>query len=143
MEDNSEDENIGASPDTEPERGGSSPEIETSPENKRLNLEKKKVDRISDLPDCLIQHILSFLPSTKEAIRTGILSKRWKNQWSRVPVLIFYSTAFGKDFQPKSQHLMECLAMRILGQIQHVKLLEMGSLFIKLVSALEWAVRSA
>ncbi|XP_065872717.1 F-box/LRR-repeat protein At5g02910-like [Euphorbia lathyris] len=50
---------------------------------------EEKEDRISDLPDHIIHHILSFLPSTKESIQTGILSKRWRNQWTRVPVLIF------------------------------------------------------
>ncbi|XP_065870564.1 F-box/LRR-repeat protein 25-like, partial [Euphorbia lathyris] len=58
----------------------------------RLKLQGEE-DRISALPDSLIQHILSFLPSTKQAIRTGILSKRWQNQWSRVPILIFDSTS--------------------------------------------------
>ncbi|KAM6580527.1 hypothetical protein CsatA_004301 [Cannabis sativa] len=34
-------------------------------------------DRISKLPDALITHILSFLP-TEEVVRTCLLSKRWK-----------------------------------------------------------------
>ncbi|XP_065871023.1 putative F-box/LRR-repeat protein At5g02700 isoform X2 [Euphorbia lathyris] len=59
--------------------------------SKRLKMEEEKQDRISDLPDSLIQHILSFLPSTKQAIQTGILSKRWQKQWTEVPVLIFNS----------------------------------------------------
>ncbi|XP_065872554.1 F-box/LRR-repeat protein 25-like [Euphorbia lathyris] len=59
--------------------------------NNQLEFEGKE-DRISDLPDSLIELILSFLPSTKQAIQTGILSKRWQNQWTSVPVLIFYSS---------------------------------------------------
>ncbi|WCJ18237.1 F-box family protein [Euphorbia peplus] len=62
-------------------------------ENKRSKLDDNE-DRISGLPDSLIHHILSLLSSTKEAVRTGVLSKRWENQWTRVPVLIFDSTDY-------------------------------------------------
>ncbi|KAL4563325.1 hypothetical protein LXL04_027366 [Taraxacum kok-saghyz] len=50
---------------------------------------KGEEDRISSLPDCLLLEILSRLPSTKDAIKTGTLSKRWKNIWTLVPILIF------------------------------------------------------
>ncbi|XP_058724554.1 F-box/FBD/LRR-repeat protein At4g00160-like [Vicia villosa] len=40
----------------------------------------RKEDRLSALPDSLIDHILSFLP-TKDAFATSILSKSWKHLW--------------------------------------------------------------
>ncbi|CAI9299509.1 unnamed protein product [Lactuca saligna] len=52
-------------------------------------VEKVKEDAISALPDCLLQEILSHFPSTKDAIKTGILSKRWKHLWTSIPTLIF------------------------------------------------------
>ena len=38
-------------------------------------------DRISKLPDDILTHILSFLP-TKDAIGTIVLSKRWNDLWT-------------------------------------------------------------
>ncbi|KAL4563324.1 hypothetical protein LXL04_027365 [Taraxacum kok-saghyz] len=51
-------------------------------------MEEGKEDRITALPDCLLIEILSRLPSTKDAIRTGTLSKRCKHLWTLVPTLI-------------------------------------------------------
>ncbi|XP_028806304.1 F-box/LRR-repeat protein 13-like [Neltuma alba] len=53
--------------------------------NKMLRTEEVK-DRISDLPDSLLLHILSFLPA-KEAVATSLLSKRWRPLWPYLPTL--------------------------------------------------------
>ncbi|XP_065871837.1 putative FBD-associated F-box protein At5g56440 [Euphorbia lathyris] len=58
-------------------------------ETKTSSWKRKKTESV--LPDPLLHHILSFLPSTVDAIQTDILSKRWRNQWTHVPVLIFDS----------------------------------------------------
>ncbi|CAH8269841.1 unnamed protein product [Arabidopsis lyrata] len=44
------------------------------------------VDFISSLPDVILHHILSSVP-TKSAIRTSLLSKRWRYVWSETPSL--------------------------------------------------------
>ncbi|XBI75692.1 hypothetical protein VPH35_069033 [Triticum aestivum] len=38
------------------------------------------VDRIGDLPDEIVHHILSFLPA-QEAVRTSVLARRWRHLW--------------------------------------------------------------
>ncbi|MCH91865.1 F-box/FBD/LRR-repeat protein [Trifolium medium] len=53
-------------------------------------------DRISSLPDPILHHILSFLP-TKFAASTTILSKRWNPLWLSVPTLHFDDMPF-KDY---------------------------------------------
>ncbi|XP_058751059.1 F-box/FBD/LRR-repeat protein At3g26920-like [Vicia villosa] len=50
-------------------------------------------DRLSDLPNCLLLHILSFL-NAKRVVQTCILSKRWKNIWKSLHVLRLSSSNF-------------------------------------------------
>jgi hypothetical protein len=62
---------------------------------------KESEDNLSQIPDSVLLHILSFL-ETKEAIRTSILSKRWKHLWKYLPTLTLngrpfnYSKGFAK-----------------------------------------------
>lgn len=58
----------------------------SSPENSTAT-----VDRIGTLPDEILIHILSFVP-TKQAFTTSILSKRWIHLWRYVPILDFTET---------------------------------------------------
>ncbi|KAJ4878375.1 putative F-box/LRR-repeat protein [Raphanus sativus] len=46
------------------------------------------VDSISSLPDEMLHHILSFVP-TSVAITTSVLSKRWRHVWCKTPYLSF------------------------------------------------------
>ncbi|XP_023903788.2 F-box protein At5g03100 [Quercus suber] len=53
------------------------------------------MDRISNLPEFILHHILSFLPR-KEASKTCLLSKEWNCVWSSFPILDFDQDEFVK-----------------------------------------------
>ncbi|KAJ3686711.1 hypothetical protein LUZ61_015875 [Rhynchospora tenuis] len=55
---------------------------------KRKRQKKEHVDHISDLPDQTLTHVLSYL-STKEAVQTSLLAKRYRNLWAAAPILDF------------------------------------------------------
>ncbi|CAL5215084.1 unnamed protein product [Lathyrus oleraceus] len=57
-------------------------------------------DIISDLSDCILIHILSFMDA-QEAVQTCILSKRWINVWKKLHTLTLldYSELSGKLFE--------------------------------------------
>jgi len=46
---------------------------------------------IGNLPDAVLRHIISFLP-IKDAVRTSVVSKRWKSLWTSNPILCFWKT---------------------------------------------------
>ncbi|KAM6572743.1 hypothetical protein CsatA_016823 [Cannabis sativa] len=62
------------------------------------------IDRISELPDALIHHILTLLP-TKTVAQTSLLSKRWRSLWYTFPDLDFDFTN-SHHFSP-SQHFTQ------------------------------------
>ncbi|KAJ4782191.1 F-box family protein [Rhynchospora pubera] len=60
---------------------------------KRARDSRGEKDIISSLSDHLIHLIMSFL-TAQEAVRTCILSKRWKNLWTTLPFLDFDLSKF-------------------------------------------------
>ncbi|XP_068667671.1 F-box/LRR-repeat protein At4g14103-like [Aristolochia californica] len=60
-----------------------------------------EADFITTLPEGILQHILSFVP-TKTAVQASILSKTWRYHWVSVPYLYFdddeiFSAGFSTD----------------------------------------------
>ncbi|CAL1352211.1 unnamed protein product [Linum trigynum] len=61
------------------------------------------MDRLSELSDDILRHVLSFLVDIESAARTSILSGRWRPLWKDVPVLHLYSSTspFTGNFEHK------------------------------------------
>ncbi|KAJ4718031.1 F-box domain containing protein [Melia azedarach] len=56
------------------------------------------VDRISALPESILQHIMSFLPF-RDVVRTSVLSKTWEKAWHTFPDIEFDEKLFGQDLR--------------------------------------------
>ncbi|XP_034710469.1 putative F-box/LRR-repeat protein At5g02930 [Vitis riparia] len=68
-----------------------SPKSQHEASSKRLR--EMDEDRISNLPDSVISHIFSFLP-TETAVCTSVLSKTWEHKWTLTPTLVFESLLY-------------------------------------------------
>ncbi|KAH1229348.1 FBD-associated F-box protein [Glycine max] len=60
--------------------------LTTEPNIQRTSEEER--DRLSELPDFVLLHIMNFI-DTKDALRTCILSKRWKDLWKHLTTFSF------------------------------------------------------
>jgi len=81
----------------------------TESNSKRQKAAQEQEDRISSLPDCILSHIMSFLP-TKSSVETSILSRRWCNIWKDVSVLDFSDESFEfvkSDHDDMDQEVMD------------------------------------
>ena len=64
------------------------------------------MDRISELPEVVVQQILSFLP-TKQVVQSTLLSTTWKHVWSTFPILRFddtYLKLWSSESNKKRKH---------------------------------------
>ncbi|XP_059454254.1 FBD-associated F-box protein At3g52670-like [Corylus avellana] len=55
-----------------------------------------KIDRLSVLPEPVMEHILSFMP-LKRTLQLSILSKRWQKVWTLFPIPEFNSNFYSSD----------------------------------------------
>ncbi|GKB20982.1 F-box/FBD/LRR-repeat protein-like protein [Tanacetum coccineum] len=72
------------------------------------------MDRLSDLPACLIEMILCFIP-IQEAGRTSILSREWRYRWTKIPKLVFKENTFQSHERQKMDR--RCKLIYAVGQV--------------------------
>ncbi|XP_004496008.1 putative F-box/LRR-repeat protein At3g49150 [Cicer arietinum] len=58
---------------------------------------RQKRDRLSDLPNAILLHIMSFM-MIKDIVKTSTLSKRWKNLWKHLSELKLNTFEFKKPW---------------------------------------------
>uniref|UniRef100_A0A0R0FP47 F-box domain-containing protein n=1 Tax=Glycine max TaxID=3847 RepID=A0A0R0FP47_SOYBN len=79
--------------------GSSGSTANDSSTRKQNLLKRHKINEgegtLSKLPEPLVSHILSFLP-TKDAVRTSVLSKKWQFRWTFITKLDLDDTVFYK-----------------------------------------------
>ncbi|CAN0842159.1 Putative F-box/LRR-repeat protein At3g18150 [Linum grandiflorum] len=96
------------------------------------------IDILSNLPDSIIDHILSLL-DTKLVVQTSVLSKQWKCTWKQVSVLRFHSPSFGSYLNFK-RYVNKVLSLRSPLTLREVYLIDReesnlreASLFVKVI----------
>ncbi|XP_028757694.1 F-box/FBD/LRR-repeat protein At1g13570 isoform X1 [Neltuma alba] len=79
-------------------------------------------DRLSCLPGHVIDQILSHL-SIREAVRTSVLSSKWRYKWSTLPTLVFDNHCL-----PISSQDHSIIKNKLVRIIDHVLLLHSGAI---------------
>lgn len=82
-----------------------------------------ELDKISNLPGHVIDHILSNL-SIREAVRTSVLSSRWRYKWATLPHLAFDNQCF-----PVSSQDHTIVKNKLVNIVDHVLLLHNGPIY--------------
>ncbi|KAJ0680381.1 putative F-box domain, leucine-rich repeat domain superfamily, F-box-like domain superfamily [Helianthus annuus] len=78
--------------------------------------ERMALDRISTLPQPILETVLSLL-STEEAARTSILSKEWRYRWTTIPNLEFTLRKRFSDQKSDEESVMKYMDVHDLHQV--------------------------
>ncbi|AED96760.1 FBD, F-box, Skp2-like and Leucine Rich Repeat domains containing protein [Arabidopsis thaliana] len=83
--------------------------IQMNESRKKLNCQSRQfnVDKISDLPEDLLVHILSLLPTTNDIVATSGVSKRWESLWTKVHKLRFNDRIYDGKRYDSFLHFVE------------------------------------
>ncbi|CAL1386492.1 unnamed protein product [Linum trigynum] len=82
-------------------------------------------DRISNLPEPIICHILSFL-DIQSAVQTCVLSRAWRSAWKHVPVLDLRSESF-REYPSFQRFVDRILSLRYPVSVQKMTYIAHGN----------------
>ncbi|CAN0910549.1 FBD-associated F-box protein At1g66310 [Linum grandiflorum] len=74
------------------------------------NVLVEETDILSNLPDGVLHHILSFF-DTRSMVQTSILSRRWRCLWKDAPAITFRRSCFNSE-PVFRQHVIRFLSLR-------------------------------
>ncbi|XP_038703923.1 F-box/FBD/LRR-repeat protein At1g13570-like [Tripterygium wilfordii] len=86
-----------------------------------------ELDKLSSLPGHVIDQILSQLP-IKDAVRTSVLSRKWRYRWAKIPHLVFDNQCVPVPSQDQTSgknkliHIIDHVLLLHNGPIQKFKL---------------------
>ncbi|KAF5207479.1 F-box/LRR-repeat protein [Thalictrum thalictroides] len=72
------------------------------------------IDRISELPDLVLHHILSFIDLQEVIVNTSLISKRWRNLWLSLPILNFDNSSISMRRSRNNIHSFTRFVDRVL-----------------------------
>ncbi|XP_076902576.1 F-box/FBD/LRR-repeat protein At1g13570-like [Bidens hawaiensis] len=89
--------------------------------------ERLPLDRISTLPQPIIETILCRLPTTEEAARTSILSRDWRYKWTTIPKLhlchdVCFATRRNMDMGCEACYDLQQILLHHQGPIRNLAL---------------------
>ncbi|XP_021773656.1 F-box/FBD/LRR-repeat protein At1g13570-like [Chenopodium quinoa] len=101
-------------------------------EKTRKSVENPHHDKLSSLPDNLIETILMYM-SIKEAAKTSILSRQWRYKWTTIPVLNFNLESLNIPIRAvtaiddqsgvdKYNHIINTVLKQHSGNVQKIKM---------------------
>ncbi|KAJ8772655.1 hypothetical protein K2173_027832 [Erythroxylum novogranatense] len=82
-----------------------------------------ELDRISSLPEHILEQILLQL-SLRDAVRTCILSKKWRYRWAKIPHLVFDNNCLTLSTQDQG-----LIKNKLVNVVDHILLLHHGPIY--------------
>ncbi|XP_058761635.1 FBD-associated F-box protein At4g10400-like [Vicia villosa] len=103
------------------------PKLLTSKRQKEVEKHGGVTDRMSSLPDSLLCHILSFLPTKTSVATMSLVSRRWRHLWQHLQVFDFADDSFdtvhwSKKFKKFALFVNAVLAFRKSRDIRNFQL---------------------
>lgn len=68
---------------------------------------------LGSLPEVVLRHILSFLPSPKDAVRTSVLSNMWEYLWTSLPNVQFEQSLYITTSKPFMNFVERVLCLHV------------------------------